>query len=121
MTASAGPGGIVPIFATPFAAVDTGVDPPFNERLATLCESQCAAQASRSRDPLCFRGADDFLDSADAALDLKRVILSRAAGVLSALSTDSAEFARLHIQARGWCCIVRPNGHVSAQHFPDAS
>ena len=36
-------------------------------------------------------------------------------------SIGAAEFAKLHIQARGWCSIVQRNGHVPAQHFPGAS
>jgi hypothetical protein len=116
-------GGIVPLFATPFAAVNTGADRDFNERLVRLCEAQRAAGASESQDPLHFRGRQDFLDSADAtAGELKRLILGQAASVVAGLSSvDAADFGRLHIQARGWCSIVQPNGHVPAQHFPGAS
>jgi len=125
MTAFAGQSGTVPLFATPFAAVNTGVDRHFNERLASLCESQRSVPGlpGDPRDPLHFRGRDDFLDSADAtAVELKRLILGQATTVVAGLNNiGAAEFAKLLIQARGWCSIVQPNGHVPAQHFPSAS
>jgi hypothetical protein len=119
-------GGTVPLFATPFTAVNTGADRHFNARLASLCESQRSAPGlagDPARDPLHFRGRDDFLDSAGAtAGELKRLILGQASTVVADLSSIGvAEFAKLHVQARGWCSIVQRNGHVPAQHFPSAS
>ncbi|HEU5134963.1 MAG TPA: hypothetical protein VFU13_07450 [Steroidobacteraceae bacterium] len=118
--------GAVPLFATPFAAVNTGANRHFNERVSSLCESQRSAHAlpaDPSRDPLHFRSRDDFLDSPDAtAGELRRLMLGNVSAVVAGLnSTGAAEFARLHIQARGWCSIVQRNGHVPAQHFPRAS
>ena len=131
IAALAAQSGTVPLFATPFAAVNTGADRNFNERLASLCEAQRSASRpagtalpdTPSRDPLHFQGPDDFLDSGDAtAVELKRLMLGQAASVVAGLSSiGSAEFAKLHIQARGWCSIVRRNGHVPAQHFSGAS
>ena len=128
MTALAGQSGTVPLFATPFTAVNTGADRHFNARLASLCESQRSAPGlpgpdSGTRDPLHFRGRNDFLDSSDAtAGELKRLILGQASTVVAGLnSIGAAEFGKLHIQARGWCSIVQRNGHVPAQHFPGAS
>jgi hypothetical protein len=115
MTALAGQSGTVPLFATPFAAVNTGADRHFNERLASLCESQRSAPG--------LRGSENFLDLSDAtAGELKRLILGQASTVVAGLnSIGAAEFGELHIQARGWCSIVQRNGHVPAQHFPGAS
>jgi hypothetical protein len=126
MTAFAGQSGTVPLFATPFAAVNTGADREFNERLVSLCESQRSEPGlpgDPATDPLHFRGRDDFLDSSDAtAVELKRIILGQASAVVAGLnSIGAAEFAKLYIQARGWCSIVRQNGHVPAQHFSSAS
>jgi hypothetical protein len=106
-----GQSGIVPLFATPFVAVNTGADRHFNARLASLCESQRPAPA------------DDFLASADpTAGELRRLVLGQASAVIAGLSSlGAAEFARLHIQARGWCSVVPRDGHVPAQHFPGAS
>ena len=110
---SAGQSGIVSLFATPFATVNTGVNREFNERLVRLCESQQTASA--------VPGRDDFFALADPlAGQLHRLILSHASGVVAGLSS-AADFPRLHIQARGWCSVVSRNGHVSAQHFPGAS
>ena len=125
MTGMPGQGGTVPLFATPFASVNCGTDPGFNARLAGLCESQRSARdlAGKPRDPLHFRGPEDFLDSPETTVgDLKRLILGQASSIVAGLSSiDAAAFARLHIQARGWCSIVQRNGHVPAQHFPGAS
>ena len=123
MTALAGQSGTVPLFATPFAAVNTGADRHFNARLASLCESQRSRRLRAIRATLHFRGRDDFLDLADAtAGELKRLILGQASTVVAGLnSIGAAEFGKLHIQARGWCSIVQRNGHVPAQHFPGAS
>ena len=108
MTPLAGQGGTVPLFATPFATVNTGADHGFNARLASLCESQ--------------RSREDFFDSADAtAVELKRLMLGNASAVVAGLSNDAAEFGKLRVQARGWCSIVQRDGHVPAQHFPGAS
>jgi len=111
MTALAGQGGTVPIFATPFAAVNTGANRNFNERLASLCEAQRAASGL------------DFLDLSDAtASELKRLMLGQASAVVASLSSSgAADFAKLHIQAHGWCAILQQNGHLPAQHFPGAS
>jgi hypothetical protein len=126
MTGLAGQSGTVALFATPFAAVDTDADPHFNQRLASLCESQRSAPGlagDASHDPLHFHGRDDFLDSTDAiAVELKNLILGSASTVVAGLNNiGAAEFAKLRIQARGWCSVVQRNGHVPAQHFPGAS
>jgi hypothetical protein len=115
--------GTVLLFATPFATANIGADRAFNVRLVSWCESQrsaAAATGNASRDPLHFRGHDDFLDAPEAG-ELRRLILGQASVVVAGMTNDTAEFARLHIQARGWCSIVQPNGHVPAQHFPGAA
>jgi hypothetical protein len=126
MTALTGRSGTVPLFATPFVAVDTGADAHFNARIASLCESQRSAPQAAgesSRDPLHFRSRDDFLDSPDATIgELKRLILGNAANVVAGLSSgDASEFGKLQMQARAWCSIVHRDGHVPAQHFSSAS
>jgi hypothetical protein len=126
MTALTGQSGPVPLFATPFSTVNTGADRHLNARLAGLCESQRSSAGlagDSTRDPLHFRGRSDFLDSADAtAGELKRLILGSASTIIAGLSSiGAAEFAKLHIQARGWCSIVQRDGHVPAKHFSSAS
>lgn len=126
MTALTGQAGIVPLFATPFAAVNTGVESAFNARLVTLCESQRSKPAlpvDAMRDPLHFRSREDLLDSADAtAGELRRLILDQSYAVIASLSSlDPASIGKRHMQLRGWCSIVQQNGHVPSQHFPGAS
>lgn len=104
-----GQGGIEPLFATPFAAVNTGAHRDFNDRVVALCEAQ--------------RGRDDFLESADeTAGELKRLVLRQACAIVASLNRYDAEaFARLHVHVRDWCSIVPQNGHLGSQHFPGAS
>jgi len=113
--AGSGRGGTVPLFAVPFSAVNTGADREFNARLASHCEAQCPPGRTQ------VRGHDDFLDSPDAG-EIRRRILGHAAGVVAGLCGIGAdEFGQLRLQARGWCSVVRRNGHVPAQHFPGAA
>jgi len=103
-----GQGGTVPLFATPFTAVNTGADHGFNARVATFCTQ--------------VQGRHDLLDSSDAtAVELKRLILGRATAVVATLVDRVADFGKLQVEARGWCSIVPRDGHVQAQHFPGAS
>lgn len=123
---NAGQGGTVPIFATPFAAVNTGADRAFNGRLSEWCESQRSAAAlpgDPPRDPLYFRGRNDLLESADPAVgELRRLLLGQATTVVAGLNGIApAESGRLRAQARGWCAIVQPNGQLPCQHFTGAS
>lgn len=115
MTGLAGQGGAVPLFATPFAAVNTGADRDFNLRVASLCESQPSATG--------MQGRDDFLGLADpVASDLRRLIQSQASSAVAGMSNlDAAEFSKLRIQARGWSSVVPRDGHVPCQHFTGAS
>ena len=112
-------GGTVPLFATPFAALNTGADRHFNERLAGLCESRCAGAG----DSLHFQGRDDLLASTDEiAVELKRLLFVNASAVVASVSSIGlAEFAKLRIQAQAWCSIVRRDGHVAARHYSNAS
>lgn len=112
--------GTVPLFATPFASVETGTDGDFNARLVQLCKAARASSAEPPSDPLQYRGPEDFFRGGVAAAALERLVLGQASTVVAALS-DRADFGQLHVQARGWCSIVERNGHVPVQHFPGAS
>src|SRR5689334_8211800 len=97
---------IVPLFATPFAVVNTGADAELNRRVVTLCESQRSATSpvkDATHDPLHFRGRNDLLESTDdAAHELRRLILSQASSVVAGLSDlGAASFGDLQVQARG--------------------
>jgi len=125
-SASGGLGGTLALFATPFATVNTGADEGFNLRVASLCESQRSAvtlPGEPSRDPLHFRGRNDLLESPDeTAGEFRRLILGRVPAAVSGFSDmGDAAFAKLRIQARGWCSIVQRNGHIPCQHFTGAS
>ena len=123
--AASGQGGTVPLFATPFAAVNTGADRDFNARVASLCESQRSAATTTddaARDPLHFRSRNDLFDSSDAAGELRRLLLEQTSAVVAGLNNQgAAEFGKWHAQARGWCSVVQRNGYVPSQHFTGAS
>ncbi|MES1263244.1 MAG: hypothetical protein ABUL69_02735 [Peristeroidobacter soli] len=126
ISAMSGQGGAVALFATPFAAVNTGARGDFNLRLAGLCESRrsvAAAPGDPPRDLLHFRGRNDLLDLPDeTAGELARLILGRASAVVAGFSNaNEAEFGQLRIQARAWCSIVQRDGYVPSQHFTGAS
>ena len=110
-----GQGNVVPLFATPFAAVNTGTDREFNSRLANLCDSQRAVGATPAR--------TDFLGLADpAAGELRQILLNQSTSVVAALSDmPASEFSKLKVQARGWSLVVPRNEHVPCQHFTGAS
>jgi hypothetical protein len=114
----------VPLFATPFTAVNTGASADFNARLAELCESERSSGGrDAARDPRYFRGREGFFESADrAAQELERVMLGHAVAVIAPLTHLSpTQFGALRVQTRAWCSIVQPDGSVPAQHFPDAA
>lgn len=98
--------GIVPLFATPFAAVETGTDHDFNTRLVRLCDSR--------------EVADNFFESADpTAGELGRLVLGRVTALVAGLSSRTME--KLNVRARSWCSIVSRDGHIPSQHFSNAS
>jgi hypothetical protein len=122
---ASGQGATLALFATPFAAVNTGAGADFDLRLAKLCEAQRAEASSSddpSRDPLHFRGRGDLFESDETQGELRQLILSRASAVVAGFSDlAEAEFSRLRIQARAWCSIVQRSGHVPCQHFTGTS
>ncbi len=117
---------VVPIFATPFASMDTGADAGFNNRLARLCEVHQAESGHRARptqDPLIYHSDADFLERPDAEIsELKRIVLGNAFRTIESLNTFSAsDLQDLRLDANAWCSIVQRNGHVPSQHFRGAA
>lgn len=110
---------LVPIFATPFAAVPLAGAGSLNPALAELL----AARATEDRrdpttlpDPLCYRSREDLFDEEHETLAaLRREMLAGLCGaVMATTSYTAAEFDRLGIQARARFVIVRPDGCLPA-------
>jgi len=117
---------IVPIFAMPFAVVETGTTGDLNAQLAALCLSRATAAHAdplASRDPLCFRSREDFFEwDVEAVSGLRRQMLGGVCEVVMAASSYTpAEFQALKVQARARFAIVRPNGGLPAATAPMAS
>lgn len=117
---------IVPIFATPFAVVPTGVPAELNEALAALFLSRATEEfrdPTAPRDPLCFRSREDLLDwQSEPVAHLRRELLGGiCAAVMAVNRYTDAEFGALGLQARARFMIVRSNGCIPAATAPMAS
>lgn len=117
---------LVPILATPFATVTVpdaaGLNPALAAYLTERATPQRADPAFRP-DPLCFRSREDLFESPDApAVALQEALLPGVcAAVMDANASTPADFAKLGIQARARCVVVRPNGAIPAATAPLAS
>lgn len=117
---------IVPIFATPFAAVPIAGAGALNPALASLFQRRAAEDCledSRSRDPRCLRGREDLFEWPEAAVGQLRseMLGGVCAAVMAVNAYTGAEFDALRLQARARFVIVRPDGYVPASTVPMAS
>ncbi|MEY4761307.1 MAG: hypothetical protein RLZZ200_1163, partial [Pseudomonadota bacterium] len=119
---STGQNNLQAIFATPFASIETGSDPAFNEALAGLCQSRCGPTQS-AVGALHATSASDFLDAEEGPVSaLRDLVVGHVTALAMGLnSSRAAELQRGMSQVRGWCSIVQPGGHVPTQNFPSAS
>ena len=117
---------VVPIFATPFGVVALPQAHAFNAALAALFATRAAGDESAAGgapERRVFVSHDDLLEWAeDPVRQTLREVLAGASSVASSISELSGEeLAALHIQARAWFTIVRPNGCVPAMSYPNTS
>ncbi|HYB65785.1 MAG TPA: hypothetical protein VEC59_11050 [Steroidobacteraceae bacterium] len=117
---------LVPIFATPFAAVQLAGSSVFNGALATLCAGRTTEEhrdASAPPDPLCFRSRENLLDwEHEAVTEFRQEMLAGlCAAVMAANLYSEAEFDALGVQVRARFVLVRPDGCVPAANVPMAS
>jgi hypothetical protein len=117
---------VVPIFATPFAAVSLDGTAELNAALVSLF-SERASEAYRDpatpADSLCFRSREDLFEWQDqAAAQLRLRMLGGICDVVMAANLYSeTEFRGLGLQARARFTIVRPDGCIPAATAPMAS
>jgi hypothetical protein len=117
---------IVPIFATPFAAVAIDEVTQLNPALESLFTSR-ATDAYRDPtmppDSLCFRSREDVFEWQDEAVaQLRQRMLAGICQVVMAANLYSeAEMRGLGLQARARFTIVRPDGCIPAASLPMAS
>jgi hypothetical protein len=117
---------LVPILATPFAAVSVPQAAALNAAVAGLLAERATperADPAFRPDPLCFRSREDLFEWTDApALALQQALLAGVcAAVMEANSYQAADFGKLGIQARARFAVVRPNGAIAAASAPLAS
>jgi hypothetical protein len=117
---------LVPIFATPFAVVSISAPADLNAALTTLILSRATEEyrdPSAPRDPLFFRGREDFFEwDSEAVAQLRWGMLGAVSGaVMAANCYPDAEFDALGVQARARFAIVRPNGGMPGTTAPMAS
>jgi hypothetical protein len=117
---------LVPIFATPFAAVSLAGSADLNPALLSLFSLR-ATEAHRdpgiARDPLCFRSREDLFEwENEVVAHLKGEMLGGLCAAVMAVNlyTD-AEFDELRVQARARFTIARPDGCIPAASLPLAS
>jgi hypothetical protein len=108
---------LLPIFATPFAAVPLAVTAESNRALAQRLTALATAERrdpDAPSDPLLFRSREELFEWPDAAIaNLRAEMLGGlCAAVQAANLCTEAEFAALAIQARARLLIVHPNGCV---------
>ena len=117
---------LVPILATPFAAVSVPQAAALNAAVAGLLAERATperADPAFRPDPLCFRSREDLFEwDSEALAQLRREMLGAAAAAVRAANTyPDAEFGALGVQARARFAIVRPNGGLPGAMAPMAS
>jgi hypothetical protein len=117
---------VIPIFATPFAAVSLQVPGALNESLAALLASRATEERrdpDAPRDPLCYRSREDLFEWQDPALAALRqeMLAGLCHAVMASAALSEEEFDRLGVQARARFVIIRPDGCLPAAHLPLAS
>jgi hypothetical protein len=117
---------IVPIFATPFAAVAIDQATQLNPALESLFLSRATdvyRDPAVPPDSLCFRSREDVFEWQDeAVVQLRQRMLGGICDVVMAANLYSeAEFRALGLQARARFTIVRPDGCIPAATAPMAS
>ena len=118
---NAPPPTVVPVLATPFGVVPVADAAQLNPMLAELFAARMrAATPVRSRNPLCYCGADDLLEWPEEP------VRQLAAGIFRGIYTvveavnefTEAQLRSLKLQARAWFTIVQPDGSVPATNYP---
>jgi hypothetical protein len=117
---------LVPILATPFAAVSVPQAADLSPALVPFLRERATAERAEPAlrpDPLCFRSREDLFEWPDApAVALQQALLAGVcAAVMDANSYAPAEFGKLGIHARARFAIVRPDGAIPAATAPLAS
>ena len=116
---------VVPIFATPLGLANLPGAAELNPPVAALFSVRATAERAdpASRLPLMYRSRDDLLQWPDEPVRrLTAGVIGAALSVVRAVNdvTDE-EFAVLQLQARAWFTIVRPDGNVPSDSYPNAA
>ncbi len=116
---------VVPIFATPFGVVTLPAATVLNPALTALFSERAPPQWRAGHGPgaLVFRGREDLGEWPEEPVRrLMREILAGVSAVAASISElTEKEFAALRMEARAWFTLVRPDGCVPSQSYPNSS
>jgi len=116
---------VVPIFATPLGLATVPDAADLNSVVAMLFTERATPERAdpASRQPLMYRSRDDLLSWPDEPVRaLTGSIVGAALSVVRSLNEITDEqFAALQLQARAWFTIVRPDGNVPSDSYPNAA
>lgn len=117
---------VIPIFATPFAAVPLAVPGAADGSLAQALKAWATEERRDPdvpRDPLCYRSHEKLFDSNDEWIaGLRREMLAALSVAVQATTLGTPqEFERLTVQARARLAIIRPDGCLPAASLSLAS
>jgi len=116
---------VVPIFATPFGVATLPEASKLNPVLAALFSERAPPHWRTGSGPgaLMFRSREDLGEWPEQPVRaLLREILGAVRAVAASISELTEEdFAALGAEARAWFTLVRPNGCVRAQSYPNTS
>ena len=116
---------VVPIFATPFGVAPMADAEALNPAAAALlAERATPARADPAhQQAFSYRSRDDLLEwTEEPVRRLAGGMVGAVIGVARAINDFSDEqFAAFRVQARAWYTIVRPDGCVPSQNYPNAA
>jgi hypothetical protein len=116
---------VVPIFSTPLGIVKVPGAEALNPAVAALLAEQAtpARADPDNRQAFTYRSKDDLLQwTQEPVRKLTTGILDAVCSVARSINDFTDEqFAGLQVQSRAWYTIVRSDGCVSSQNYPNAA
>lgn len=114
---------VVPIFGTPFAALQIPEASELNSAAAQILAARAGVDAgtlARASKPLCYISRDDLLEWKDEPIkQIAGAVLRGVWSVVAAVNElTSAQLQSLSLQARGWFTILGRDGCVPVRSYP---
>jgi hypothetical protein len=110
---------VLPMFASPYAAVTLPSAEALNQALLQLIAARRDGAPRNTSWPArtgAFESREDFLHLPDAPVrTLRSQLLDAVARTVADLSGDGFSFDGLNLQARGWWSVIEPGGAIPAR------